>query len=229
MKYLEAIDPSEFKRPAVIIARLVPDRSFVLDIGCAGGRVARLFKEKGCRVVGVEADAELGALAKGICDEIIVGDVEDPAVLERAPRGFQAIVCADVLEHLREPDRVLVRLKRNLAPAGRLYVAIPNLLMWRARWKLLRGEFGYDETGIFDKSHLRFYSYGSARALCRSSGYRILEERFSWDIPFANRMAARMRRGPGPAARLVTRAADWLAAQRPGLLAGHFVFVLAPE
>ena len=229
MKYLDPIDPTDFKRPAVMIARLIPEGGLVLDVGCAGGRVARLLKEKGCRVVGVENDSELASLAKAVCDEVIVGDVEDPAVMAQVPGGFQAIVCADVLEHLRDPARVLVSLKGKLAPGGRTYVAIPNLLMWRARWQLLRGRFHYEETGIFDESHLRFYSYDSAKALCRASGHRIRQEHFAWDVPFANRMAARLRHRSDRTARAVVRVAEWLAIRRPGLVAGHFVFVLEPE
>ena len=229
MKYLDPIDPTEFKRPPVMISRLVPDGARVLDVGCAGGRVARLLRDKACRVVGVEVDDERATLAKETCDEVIVGDVEDPAVMARIPGGFHAIICSDVLEHMREPARVLRGLRDKLAPGGRLYASIPNLLMWRVRWRLLRGRFRYEETGVFDETHLRFYSYDSARALCRDAGWRIVEERFAWDIPFGNRMAARLRRRPDPLARAVTRAAEWLAARRPGLLAGHFVFVLASE
>lgn len=229
MKYLEPIDPTSFKHPAVIISRLLSDGWGVLEIGCAGGRVARLLKDKGCRVVGVEVDPDLAAIAKGVCDEVIVGDIEDSAAMARVAEGFQAVVCTDVLEHLRDPARVLRLLRAKLAPGGRVYASIPNLLMWRVRWRLLRGEFRYEKTGIFDEGHLRFYSYESARDLCRSSGYRILDERFSWDIPFGNRMAARLRRRPDALSKVVTRAAEWIAARRPGLLAGHFVFVLAPE
>ena len=229
MKYFEAIDPTDFKRPAVIICRLVPDGALVLDVGCAAGRVAKLLKSKGCRVVGVESDPDRATAAKAVCDEVIVGDVEDRAVLGQIRGGFQAAICSDVLEHLRDSARVLLGLKGKLAPGGRVYVAIPNLLMWRVRWKLLTGEFRYEESGIFDATHLRFYSYDSAKELCRAAGYRVVEEHFAWDVPFANRMAARLRRQPDPMARVVTRAAEWLAGRRPGLLAGHFIFVLAPE
>ena len=229
MKYLEAIDPTEFKRPAVMISRLVPDGAVVLDIGCAGGRVAKLFKDKGCRVVGVEADPDRATVAKEVCDEVVIGDIEEPEVMTAIARGFQAIICSDVLEHMRDPGRVLRALKEKLVPGGRVYISIPNLLQWRVRWRLLRGEFRYEATGVFDETHLRFYSYESAKELCRSSGYRLVEERFAWDVPFGNRMGARYRHHPDSFPRSVVRASEWLAGRRPGLLAGHFVFVLLPE
>ncbi len=88
------------------------------------------------------------------------------------------------------------------------------------------GEFEYEETGIFDQTHLRFFSYKSARNLCLTAGYRVIAEHFSWDIPLANRMAARLRHHPGRLSELVTRAAERMAAHAPGLFSGHLIFVL---
>ncbi|MDA2928788.1 class I SAM-dependent methyltransferase [Acidobacteria bacterium AH-259-O06] len=229
MKYLQEIDPGDFNRPQVILARLVRDGANVLDVGCAGGRVARLLENKGCHVVGIEVDPERARLAREICAEVVEGDVEDVSVVEKLAGEFDAIICSDVLEHLRDPGRVLRALRNTLGPGGCLYASIPNLLQWRVRWKLLRGEFQYDETGIFDETHLRFFSYESAKNLCCSSGYRVVAEHFSWDIPFANRMGARLRRHPDRLAKLVTKAAGRMAARLPGVLAGHLIFVLEPD
>jgi len=226
MNYLAEIDPDDFKRPQVIIARLIRPGSDVLDVGCAGGRVARLLEPKGCHVVGLEVDPERARLARQICAEVLEGDVEDPSFFEKIVTEFDAIICSDVLEHLHDPGIVLRGLRDKLVPGGRVYVSIPNLLQWRVRWRLLIGEFEYEETGIFDQTHLRFFSYRSARNLCLTAGYRVIAEHFSWDIPLANRMAARNRLHPGRLSKLVIRAAEQMAAHAPGLFSGHLIFVL---
>ncbi|MBI4611294.1 MAG: methyltransferase domain-containing protein [Candidatus Rokubacteria bacterium] len=229
MKYVEPIAPNDFKRPQVMIARAVPAGVRVLDVGCAGGRIAALLKTNGCYVVGVERDPALAALAKEVCDDVIVGDLEDPDIVAILPDGFAAIVCSDILEHLREPERLLRALRGKLGRCGRVYASIPNFLTWRMRLRLVRGEFRYEPTGLMDETHLRFFSYESALALCHAGGYRVVTERIAWDVPLGNRVAARQRARPGRVAALMTLAAERVARAWPGLFAVHFVFSLEPD
>src|SRR5688572_16060917 len=148
-----------------LVLEEVPEGSRVLDVGCATGYLATALAERGCSVVGVEADPAAAAQARGRGVEVVEGDVEDPAVLARLPADAGAIVLADVLEHLRDPWSVLSELRGHLAPDGVVVASVPNIAHWTARRALARGRFPYAEHGLFDRTHLRFFTRASAHEL----------------------------------------------------------------
>jgi methionine biosynthesis protein MetW len=159
----------------------VPAGARVLDVGCATGYLAAELARRGCEVVGVEADAAAAAVAHGPCASVIQGDLEEEgtrAALAAEP-AFAAIVCGDVLEHLREPGAALAFLATLLSPGGRLVASVPNVAHWTARRALLRGRFPYAEHGLFDRTHLRFFTRASARELVEQAGLRVVHERFA--------------------------------------------------
>jgi SAM-dependent methyltransferase len=82
-------------------------------------------------------------------------------------------VAADVLEHLRDPQRVLRLLERYLAPGGRLVVSLPNVANASVRVPLLFGRFNYADKGILDSTHVRLYTFETARALVESCGFSV--------------------------------------------------------
>jgi len=155
----------------------------VLDVGCATGYLAAALAARGCPVVGVEADpaAAAAATAGGACAEVVTGDVETAdcraALTTRAP--FDAVVAGDVLEHLRDPWAALAFLASLVRPRGRVVVSVPNISHWTGRRALLRGRFPYAEHGLFDRTHLRFFTRTSARELVASAGLRVVAERFA--------------------------------------------------
>lgn len=147
----------------------------VFDVGCATGYLDERFRKNGCYVVGVEIDKEAAKEAEHYCDNVIIGDIEH---LERIPYPhmfFDVIVYVDILEHLKRPDKVLMRFKRYLAPDGYIVVSIPNLGYFKTRLRLLLGEFEYKRSGILDATHLRFFTLKTARRLIESMGYKILK------------------------------------------------------
>jgi SAM-dependent methyltransferase len=154
-----------------------------LDVGCATGYLGAELAARGCAVVGVEADpaAAAAATASGGSERVVNGDVESVACRAelRALAPFDAVVCGDVLEHRREPWATLAFLATLLAPDGRAAVSVPNVAHWTARRALLLGRFPYAEHGLFDRTHLRFFTRASARALVEGAGLRVLAERFA--------------------------------------------------
>jgi hypothetical protein len=79
----------------------------------------------------------------------------------------------DVLEHLRDPEGLLRRLRSILKPSGRLLCTGPNVAYWAMRKELLLGRWDYQDTGIMDRTHLRFYTAKSWRRLLETGGYRV--------------------------------------------------------
>jgi 2-polyprenyl-3-methyl-5-hydroxy-6-metoxy-1,4-benzoquinol methylase len=156
----------------------IPVGASVLDCGCAGGFFARAAIESRNAVVdGVEIDAEAARGAAGICRRIFVGSLDDPEFL-RSLSGdlYDRVLFGDVLEHLARPELALSRAAELLAPGGRILVAVPNVAYWGIRLDLLRGRFDYTDSGLMDRTHLRFFTYHSVRELVRAAGCRVVEQ-----------------------------------------------------
>jgi SAM-dependent methyltransferase len=164
-----------------LLVDAVPARARTLDVGCATGYLAAELRGRGCEVFGVEADPAAATVARDRCAEVVVGDVEAAACRETlgALGPFDALVCGDVLEHLRDPWETLRFLVTLLAPGGRAVLSVPNVAHWTGRRALLRGRFPYAEHGLFDRTHLRFFTRASAHALAHASGLRVVGERFA--------------------------------------------------
>jgi 2-polyprenyl-3-methyl-5-hydroxy-6-metoxy-1,4-benzoquinol methylase len=155
---------------------LVTPGSTVLDVGAADGSVARPLAARGCRVWAIELDASAAANARRACERVIVGDVEQ-LDLDAALDGqqFDFILLLDVLEHLRDPLASLERVRDCLVPGGRVIASIPNITHGAVRLSLMSGAFTYTETGLLDRTHLRFFDRRGAENLFADARLRIVE------------------------------------------------------
>ncbi len=153
--------------------RGLPPGLRLLDLGAAGGHLGRAVRDRCAFLAGVEQDRSLpGSAREGyddwrMEDALSAGDWEEP---------FDAVVCADVLEHLSRPEELLERIRSWLKPNGTLLVSLPNVANIAIRLALLFGHFRYTDRGILDRTHLSFYTLASARQLLESCGFRILAE-----------------------------------------------------
>jgi 2-polyprenyl-3-methyl-5-hydroxy-6-metoxy-1,4-benzoquinol methylase len=162
----------EYARPE--IARLVPPGTrHVLELGCAAGACGAAIKAlRGCRVTGVELVPEVAARAAGRLDRVIVGDCEAldlPALL--GGERFDCLVAADVLEHLRDPLAVLLRLHAVLAPDAALVASFPNVRHYSVLANLVNGHWTYTDAGILDRTHLRFFTRREFARLLSQAGF----------------------------------------------------------
>jgi len=190
----------------------------VLDVGCASGYLAERYAARGCRVFGIESDAANAERARRFCESVIVGDIENADDRAQLPGPFDFVVFGDVLEHLRDPWAVLAATRALLADDARVIASIPNIAHWSARREIALGRFPYAESGLFDKTHLRFFTLASARALAQTAGYEIEREQFTrWRLPFQRRFKS-LKRWEVPMAR------RW-----PSLFAFQFVMTLKPR
>jgi 2-polyprenyl-3-methyl-5-hydroxy-6-metoxy-1,4-benzoquinol methylase len=150
--------------------RALPPGLRLLDLGAAGGHLGRALRDRCAFLSGVESDASLPESAREGYD------VWQPVdAMESGPwdAPFDAVVCADVLEHLARPEDLLTRIHGWLRPGGRLFVSLPNVANISIRAALLFGHFRYTDRGILDRTHLSFYTLASARHLLESSGFRV--------------------------------------------------------
>lgn len=165
------------------ILRLVGSNKKVLDIGCAGGYLAEKLKTNGCYVVGIEVKQERAERAKTHCDAILVGDVEKVPKSSFPEGSFDVIVYGDVLEHIRRPDLVLQEQQGWLSRNGYIVVSLPNVAFLPIRLQLLFGHFDYEQFGILDQTHLRFFTLKSARTLLEEAKYRIITTEYTGKLP----------------------------------------------
>ena len=164
----------DFARPEV--AALVPaEARRVLDVGCGGGALGALLKQRdGVEVWGIEADPEAAERARARLDRVIAADLDAIEALPPGTGSFDCIICADVLEHLMDPERTLDALLRSLAPGGTLVASIPNIRHQEIVLDLLvHGRWRYQPSGILDATHLRFFTATEIDALVGRLGLTI--------------------------------------------------------
>jgi O-antigen biosynthesis protein len=152
----------------------------VLDVGCATGFLAKRLQDRGATVVGLELDERAAAEARRYCEAVYVGDVETME-LPLEPGSFDAIVCGDFIEHLRDPRAFLARIRPFLAPGGTLVLSTPNVANWAMRIGLLFGRFRYTEWGILDRTHTHLFTRKTLRECLEAAGYRIAV--FDYTVP----------------------------------------------
>jgi 2-polyprenyl-3-methyl-5-hydroxy-6-metoxy-1,4-benzoquinol methylase len=193
---------------------LVPPGGRALDAGCSSGYLAERLAQRGCTVVGLELDAEAGRAAERWCEQVLVGDVERME-LPLEPASFDLVLCGDIVEHLRDPQATLAKLRPLLKPGGRLVLSTPNVANWAIRLSLLFGRFRYTERGILDRTHAHFFTRSTLREAIEASGYRI--EVFDHVVPV-----------PLMRSTAVERLAHAIGRLRPSLFAYQFVVAATP-
>lgn len=150
----------------------------ILDIGCGWGSTTDALRKRGGVefAIGVEIDPASAKEAEKHFDHVYCNAVEDAPFEERiAPGTLDAVLCLDVLEHLVDPWTVVQRVTPLLAPGGRLYVSVPNIRNWKFIWRLLtRGDFHYTQSGLLDRTHLRFFVRETAMALAGAGGLDVV-------------------------------------------------------
>lgn len=155
------------------IISLVPTTARrILDVGCGQGLTGgALRSERGIEVVGVELHPEVAVTAGEHLNEVLVGDLETMEI--PYPDGyFDCILLLDVLEHLNDPWNAITRLVRYLDPDGVIIASIPNVRNLAVIRRILDGSFAYEEQGILDRTHLRFFALADMNALFTKAGLR---------------------------------------------------------
>jgi len=156
------------------VLELAGDVTSVLDVGCNTGYLGQLFIERGATVAGIDNDEVALEKAQAAGLEARFADLDaTPIESVFAGRRFDLVVFADVLEHLKYPDRVLTGSHSILTPSGRVVASIPNVAHGNLRLDLLLGRFEYTKLGLLDNTHLRFFTAETIRQLFLDSGFAI--------------------------------------------------------
>jgi 2-polyprenyl-3-methyl-5-hydroxy-6-metoxy-1,4-benzoquinol methylase len=201
-----------------LIRRWAPRGGTLLDLGAAGGELGSALRDHFDRTIGFEFNVDcVGQLGKHF-DQVVVTDLETVRAL---PANTEAIVLADVLEHLRNPAAALQLVRRALRDDGHVFISVPNIANITVRLGLLVGIFEYRDRGILDHTHLRFYTKRTIRREVERAGFRILEMGGS-SVPIRLIIGTWM---PEPLLRLGERLLTWLTRAWRGLFAYQIILV----
>jgi SAM-dependent methyltransferase len=172
-------DPQYHDNPRIEIASFVSEPpSLVVDVGCGAGAAGRVLKQKfpGTCVIGVESNPEAAARAREVLDEVIGEPIDEAPVAERlGGRRVALVLLLDVLEHLYDPWRALLRIRSWLTPGTRVLASVPNVGNLVTLDDLAAGRWEYALDGVLDITHVRFFTKASLRDLFEETGYDVLE------------------------------------------------------
>ncbi len=165
----QVLDPDEVTG---IFASLISTGNRVLDVGCGTGSITKILADT-CKIdiIGVEPDPTRAARAISRGLKVHVGSLN--AELVRMMGLFDVVLFADVLEHLANPQPMLLTARDALRPHGSIIISVPNVAHWSVRVDVIRGRFQHQPTGIMDATHLRWFTTASAKSLLASVGFKV--------------------------------------------------------
>lgn len=168
------VTPLTHHTPNAQLMEIIPlSAQIVLEIGCGSGATGELYlrHNPSARYIGLEISQNYATIARQHITECYVGNVETIDILTLT-KGIapDCIVFGDVLEHLQDPWSLLKKLKDQLSPNGCIVACVPNTGHWSVITQLLSGQWPYAESGLFDRTHLRFFTQQSLRHLFESAG-----------------------------------------------------------
>jgi SAM-dependent methyltransferase len=167
---LYTFKPSRYSSHAILPDTLPAGGSGrrVLDLGCSDGFLGALLARRGYQVVGVERS---GGYSSNFPAEVELIEADLDQGLPDLPGKFDFVLCADILEHLRAPEELLRQVGAVLVPGGLLIASLPNSGNLYFRLTVLSGRFPREDRGLFDRTHLHFFTLDTWEELFASTGF----------------------------------------------------------
>lgn len=169
------------QRPDIVAAISHPNIGSVLDVGCGEGGIGAQLKEKApdVEVYGIEGDPALLAQAEEILDGCWAADLDAKGWISPIKdKVFDVIIFADVLEHLKSPEKVLANALPLLNKKGQVVICLPNVRHWSTFYHLfIKGVWPANDRGIFDRTHLHFFTRRNILDLIREAGLEVVLEK----------------------------------------------------
>ncbi len=163
------------------IQTMVGKNDTILDLGCGHGFFAAELKKAGERTI-TGVDSLPKPERREVLEDYISADLDSGADIDTitktlAGKKFDSVLLLDVLEHLTTPERLLQASSQWVEENGTVIVSLPNVAHLYVRLMLLVGRFDYQDRGILDRTHLRWFTRKTARKFFHSNGFRIVRER----------------------------------------------------
>lgn len=151
---------------------LEPGHRRILDVGCGAAAMGHMWKlaDPSREIWGLELNPGAARIAENRIDRVLQVDLDRLDELPPDAGTFDLITCADVLEHLRDPGRLLSFLARHLTPGGEIISCVPNVSHWSVIGQLLQSRFDYQPEGLLDRTHIHFFTPTTFHELLTSVG-----------------------------------------------------------
>ena len=177
MAYISTIDTTNKNNSHTIAIDFLLEKSNnrllkILDVGCSEGYLGGYLKNLGHTVLGVEMNPQSAHKASEVLDSVYNGSISE-YFNHHSDEKFDVILFGDVLEHIADPNEVLEVCHKHLNNNGFIIVSLPNVAHAAIRAMLLEGRWEYADLGILDRTHLRFFTKDSAKALFEQAQYDI--------------------------------------------------------
>ncbi len=220
MHYTLHSDPQSSHQQIVKLVRRV-GRAPVLDVGAAQGFLGQMLHTEGTPIDAIEPHPLWAEHARAYYQTVYASSIE---AAELPAHRYPIVVCADVLEHTVDPVAALTQLRAAATDDATFIISLPNVAHIAARLLLLAGRFPRMERGIFDRTHLHFYTRATATAMLREGGLQVVLARPT-PVPLEQIWPPDSRRTLLRALMLMQRAALLLA---PALFGFQWIFVARP-
>ena len=165
---LKPSEDSSHGRISTLLKSKPPSK--ILDLGCSSGLLAERLVDMGHHVTGVDVMEIAGVT--GRTSSFVKADLND-GIPPEVGTGFDVVLAADVLEHLVNPGNLMGQVRNVLSPDGTALFCVPNIAHWYPRLRSTLGMFDYDQRGILDSTHLRFFTRRSIRKLVERQGFTV--------------------------------------------------------
>jgi len=170
--------PAHDRHNPELLAFLPKDSRTIVEVGCSSGALAKAYKEinADCYYIGVEIDSEYAELSRRYCDSVLNVNIE-----EADEEAFGSLVEADcwvfgdTLEHLKDPWSLLRRIRGSVSPDACIVACIPNAQHWSVQAILNCGLFRYEDAGLMDRTHLRWFTRITIMELFQATGFEAIE------------------------------------------------------
>lgn len=170
------MDPDAENNSHAFALNFIGYNKSVLEVGCSTGYLTKVMVERGCNVVGIELDPDAAENAERWAERVVVGNIDEGDVWNYVKdEAFDVVVLGDVLEHLRDPLASLRQAVRKIKPTGYVVTSLPNVAHGDVRIALLQGRFRYANTGLLDKTHMRFFTLETIRELMSQAGLVVVD------------------------------------------------------
>jgi hypothetical protein len=154
------------------------DLKRIIEVGSSSGALARAYRNINptCEYIGIEIDQSYAEISKRFCTEAICGNIEnleDEVFIKLFPSDCW--IFGDALEHLYDPWAVLSRIRKYISKTSQIVACIPNAQHWSLQASLNCGQFRYQDQGLMDRTHIRWFTRTTIIELFESTGYKIIE------------------------------------------------------
>ena len=168
--------PAPDTHDAELLALVPVDARRIVEVGCRSGALAMEYKKINptCHYTGVEIVPKFAEMARRHCDSVVMKDIEtidDEFFLDRF--SCDCWIFGDSLEHLRDPWALLARIHQSIPENGSVVACIPNAQHWSIQARLSRGDFQYEDSGLLDRTHLRWFTRKTMVEMFSNAGFRI--------------------------------------------------------